>query len=47
MKKLFFILVLGFIFSSCATSNSVAYEPNFNNCGVDNCEIISIHNHIW
>lgn len=47
MKKLFIILGLGMLLASCATSNSVAFEPNFDNCGVDNCEITSIHNHMW
>jgi len=46
MKKLF--IVLGFLFlTSCATSNSVAYESNFSSCGVSDCEITSIHNHMW
>ena len=46
MKKLF--IVVGFLFlTSCATSNSVAYESNFSSCGVSDCEIASIHNHMW
>lgn len=47
MKKLFIILGLGMLLASCATSNSVAYESNFSNCGVSDCEITSIHNHMW
>ena len=47
MKKLFIILGLGMLLASCATSNSVAYKSNFSSCGVSDCEIASIHNHMW
>ena len=45
MKKIFaFLLLLSL--ASCAVSEGVAYEPT--NCVYDaNCEIASIHNHVY
>ena len=46
MKK--FIIILGFLLvTSCAATDSVAYKSNFSSCGVSDCEIASIHNHMW
>ena len=47
MKKFFIILGLGMLLASCATTDPVAYKSNFSSCGVSNCEIASIHNHMW
>ena len=44
MKKLFIILLLGFL-SSCAVSKEVAYEKP--TCVYDTeCEITGIHDHV-
>ena len=47
MKKFFIILGLGMLLASCATTDPVAYKSNFSSCGVSDCEITSIHNHMW
>jgi len=46
MKKLFILLGV-LLLTGCATSNSIAYEPNFKHCSIPDCEITSIHNHVF